>query len=419
MRAIYSAGAGILLLAVAGVAALLHPMDAGAVLGTVAVGVSPQALAVDPDTHHIVVANWGDNTVSLLDAASGRVVRVAAVGPTPSAVVVDQRRARAFVLNTNPGSVSMLDTGRGVVLRTLSFTGLGDAAVDERTGNLVVLDGPDGIHGRAVTVAARNGTVLHTAALGRNSGPIAIDSSTRRAFIPNTDDGTVSVLDTLTGRVVRTVRVGSLPYKVAVDVNTRRVFVVNNLDFSVSVLDAQSGALLRTVAVGRNPQTIAVDARRGYVLVVNEDAGTVSVLDALTGAMRRTVVVGAIRPRSLCGNLIDVLVDERTGRAFVLNGGAADSRFYTTNGSMSVLDVDSGRVLRTIPVGNGPIAMAIDERTARVFVVNSGPTGTREGLDLWGWLPSSMRRWITWLPGPPPSTIIAAGTVTVLDTSRV
>jgi YVTN family beta-propeller protein len=269
-----------------------------------------------------------------------------------------------------------------------------------------------------VLLDARSGTVLHTAAIGKNSSGVAIDGRTQRAFIPNSDDGTVSVLDTVTGRVVRTVQVGALPYAVAVDERTSRVFVINNLDRSVSVLDARSGAVLRTVAVGRNPQTLAVDTRRGYTLVVNEDVGTVSVLDARTGAVRRTIAVGAVRPRSLC-NLQDVLVDAHSGHAFVLNGGAAGSSFFTTNGSISVLDPASGRVLGTLAVGNGPTTMAVDEHTARVFVVNSGPAGERGGQDLWGWVPASVRRRVPWLPKPSPSTIIAAGTVTVLDTARV
>jgi YVTN family beta-propeller protein len=376
-------------------------------------------VAVDARTHHVFVANWGDNTVSMVDAANGRVVRVTAVGHTPSAVVVAGRAHRAFVLNVNPDSVSVLDTGWGMVLRTVPFSNLRDVAVDERTGHVFVLDGPDGVHGRAVMLDARSGTVVHTAALGKSSRPVAINSRTQRAFVPNFEDDTVSMLDTVTGRVVRTVRVGSLPYAVAVDERTSRAFVINNLDRSVSMLDARSGAVLRTVAVGRNPQTLAVDMRRGYVFVVNEDAGTVSVLDARTGAVRRTVAVGAFRPRALCGRVIDVLVDEHRGHAFVLNGGAADSRFYTTNGSMSVLDVASGRVVHTLPVGHGPTAMAVDERTAHVFVVNNGSTGQRGGQDLWGWVPAAVRRRVPWLPGPSPSTIIAAGTVTVLDTARV
>ena len=88
MRPRYGVGAGIMLLAVAGVAVLMRPLGARPLVDTVTVGVSPSSVAVDPRTHHVFVTNWGDNTVSMLDAASGRVVRVAAVGHTPSAVAV-------------------------------------------------------------------------------------------------------------------------------------------------------------------------------------------------------------------------------------------------------------------------------------------------------------------------------------------
>jgi hypothetical protein len=63
--------------------------------------------------------------------------------------------------------------------------------------------------------------------------------------------------------------------------------------------------------------------------------------------------------------------------------------------------------------------LEVDERAAHMFVVNNGPAGQRGGQDLWGWVPSSVRRRVPWLPGPSPSTIIAAGTVPVLDTTRV
>ena len=37
---------------------------------------------------------------------------------------------------------------------------------------------------------------------------------------------------------------------------------------------------------------------------------------------------------------------------------------------MNVLDAHSGRIVRTVTVGRGPYAVAVDERTNRVFVAN-------------------------------------------------
>jgi len=54
-------------------------------------------------------------------------------------------------------------------------------------------------------------------------------------------------------------------------------------------------------------------------------------------------------------------VDERTARVFVLN---RDSQ------AVSVLDANSGALLRNISVGKAPTAVAVDAQTARVFVLN-------------------------------------------------
>jgi YVTN family beta-propeller protein len=57
-------------------------------------------------------------------------------------------------------------------------------------------------------------------------------------------------------------------------------------------------------------------------------------------------------------------VDTRTGRVFVVNTG---------DGTVSVLDARSGAFLRTVTIGPNPSAMAVDERTGRVFVTLAGP----------------------------------------------
>jgi YVTN family beta-propeller protein len=200
-----------------------------------------------------------------------------------------------------------------------------------------------------------------------------------------------------------------------VDERTGHAFVANQGDNTVSVLDGNRGAVLHTSAVGTNPTTLAVAARTGRVFVVNRGDGTVSVLDARTGAVLRTVAVGAIRPQAVSfTNAVDVVVDERDGRAVVLNGSARDRAGNHTTGSVSVLDAGSGRLLRTVTVGRAPVAAAVDETTGRLFVVNNAPEGHGGEQNAWGWVPAELR---PWLPHALPSA--RNSSVTVLDLARV
>jgi DNA-binding beta-propeller fold protein YncE len=66
-------------------------------------------------------------------------------------------------------------------------------------------------------------------------------------------------------------------------------------------------------------------------------------------------------------------VDVHTRRVFVVNqgplyrNGAGTAWGY---GSVSMLDATTGTLLRTTRVGQNPRAVAIDERTGRVFVAD-------------------------------------------------
>jgi hypothetical protein len=90
-----------------------------------------------------------------------------------------------------------------------------------------------------------------------------------------------------------------------------------------------------------------------------------------------------------------------------------------------VLDGRTGRRLRTVAVGRGLAALAVEERRDHVFVANSYGTPTDPGsmsrLVAWGrsWLPAWGPRWLARLAQPPPSLRTQPGTVTVLDPSRL
>jgi DNA-binding beta-propeller fold protein YncE len=84
---------------------------------------------------------------------------------------------------------------------------------------------------------------------------------------------------------------------------------------------------------------------------------------------------------------------------------------------LSVLDTRSGAVLRTVPVGLAPGDIAVDERAGRALVLNLG--GTVHVTDAWRWLPLWLRRRLPFVPRQGPGARTVGGSVTVLDTTRL
>jgi YVTN family beta-propeller protein len=268
---------------------------------------------------------------------------------------------------------------------------------------------------------ARSGGVLRTLAVGLVPTGAAVDVRSGHALVLDVGEDSVHVLETATGRLLRTTLLGRGPVAVAVDGRTQRAFVSNNGDNSVSVLDTRSGTVLRTVATGHNPTALAVDAQAGRVVVLNSGDGTVSLLAAPVGTVQRSVAVGA-------APLLDLVVDERRSRAFVLSASAGTGRDQHARGRVSVLDTRRGVVLGHVAVGQAASALALDAITQHLFVLNQdgvdatpGPPGLGRlcvpEAPAWAarWVPG----WLPWLLPRCPAIPTTRGSVTVLDAARL
>jgi len=409
------------LAALAALAGLLgpHRTDGDAVVATIAVGRLPWRVVVDSRDERAFVVNRGDGTVSVLDSGTGALLRTLTVGADPVAAAVDERTGRVFVANGGDATVSVLDARRGAVVRTVVVgTSPQWLAVDARTGRVFV---PNRSDNTVSVLDARTGLVVRTVEVSLFPSAAAVDEQTDRIFV-RCNSGRVTVLDARDGAVVRTVRVGAAPWgQVAVDEGAARVFVTNPHDRTVSVLDARDGTVLRTVPIGIEGYRPVVDERAGRVIVVGpvNGGGGASVLDARSGALLRTAALGYTP--------WPAAVSVGHGRVLVGAVGTTDSRGDAMgNGTVRAFAAGGEGTGQPIPVGIFPVDIGVDGRTGRVFVVNygarwsdGGPVATAAPEDWW----TSLQRWLaarsSLVPAPRAPHPSVNGSVTVLDTSRL
>ena len=91
------------------------------------------------------------------------------------------------------------------------------------------------------------------------------------AYVTNSEDNTVSVIDTATNTVTATVPVGSYPWGVAVSPDGTKVYVANEGSNTVSVIDTATNTVTATVDVGINPLGVAVSPDGTKVYVTNSN----------------------------------------------------------------------------------------------------------------------------------------------------
>ena len=78
------------------------------VITTVAVGNSPTAIAADPATDQVYVANLGSANVTVINGATNATTTVAA-GTRPTAIAVNPVTNQIYVANSTSNNVTVID----------------------------------------------------------------------------------------------------------------------------------------------------------------------------------------------------------------------------------------------------------------------------------------------------------------------
>ncbi|MFT4941369.1 MAG: YVTN family beta-propeller protein [Paraglaciecola sp.] len=128
------------------------------------------------------------------------------------------------------------------------------------------------------------------------------------AYIPNTGDDTVSVIDIATNTVVDTIVVGANPIGVAWHPNGSRIYIANNgadgNNNTISVIDPATNVVIDEFVVGPGPEGLTVhpDGKRLYVntpglhflppdCVLGDEVAVVNITNDINTVMR-TIAVG-------------------------------------------------------------------------------------------------------------------------------
>ncbi|WP_459967294.1 serine/threonine-protein kinase [Mycobacterium sp. MUNTM1] len=219
---------------------------------TIPVGKHPEGVAVDPASHTAYTANYGDNSVSVIDTASHAVKASIPVGRGPLGVTVDPTSRFAYTANNRDDSVSVINTTSGTVTATIKVgTNPWGIAVDPATHTAYVANNWDNT---VSVIDTSRRAVSATINVGKHPEWVAVDPTTHTAYVTNNSDGTVSVIDTANHTVTSTtINVGNGPLGVTVDPSAHAAYTANYGDNSVSVIDTNSHIVGATIKVGTNP----------------------------------------------------------------------------------------------------------------------------------------------------------------------
>ena len=167
---------------------------------------------------------------------------------------------------------------------------------------------------------------------------VALDTAGKYGYISDGGGGAVVVFDRGSLATVATIPAGSNPDGIVFEPATQTVWAFNGRSKDVSVIDAATRKVVATIPLPGKPEFPAVDGK-GTVFDNIEDKSEIVRLDAHTKKLTAEWPAGC---------------DSPSGLAFDVSGHRL---FAVCDGKkMAVVDSNSGKVLATPAIGDGPDA---------------------------------------------------------------
>jgi len=179
---------------------------------------------------------------------------------------------------------------------------------------------------------------------------IALAPEFGRGFTSNGRENTVSIFDLKTLATSGKVKVGEGPDAILYDPFSKRVFTFNGRSQDSTAIDAQKGTVAGTVKLDGRPEFVATSGD-GEVYVNIESKSELAVIDPVN------LTVKTKWPLAPCESPGALSMDRRNKRLFV----GCDNKI------MAVVDSTTGKIITTLPTGDGVDASVFDEETGLAF----------------------------------------------------
>jgi len=189
---------------------------------------------------------------------------------------------------------------------------------------------------------------------------IALATDLGKGYISDGRDTAVTVFDIKTLNVLKSIKIkGVNPDAILYDPFSRRVFTFNGRTSDATAIDAVGDSVVGTVPLTGKPEFAQSDAN-GKIFVNIEDKSTITEFDPKT---LKVLADWSIAPGEEASGLA---IDREHHRLFAV----------CSNKLMVVMNYDSGTVVTTVPIGEGPDAAGFDPEKQYAFSSNGEGTLT-------------------------------------------
>jgi YVTN family beta-propeller protein len=213
-------------------------------------------------------------------------------------------------------------------------------------------------HGTRVEVLDTNTGKVTGAITGlKGTHGIALDDAGKYGYISDGGANAVVVFDRHSFATVTSIPAGTNPDGIVWDPSTKSVWAFNGRSKNATVIDAATNTVVATIPLPGKPEFPAADGR-GFVYDNIEDANEIVKMDAKSHTVVATWKLDGLESPS------GLAIDRKHHKLFAVCDGK----------KMAVVDSDSGKLLATPAIGEGPDAANFSDSKQLAFSSNGEGT---------------------------------------------
>lgn len=301
-----------------------------------------------PAADSLIVLNKAENALAIVDPSTGKVLAKIATGVGPHEVATSSDGKFAFVTNygdREPGStLSMIDLGAQKEIRRIPLGAL------RRPHGVIFANGELYFTAEVNKLIARydpaTDQVDWVMGTGQNVTHMLVASKDlRQIFTSNIGSNTVSVIEHAANRdgwTETVIAVGKGPEGSDISPDDGEVWAANSQDGTVSIIDTAAKKVKDTLDIKTKHSNRLKFALDGALVLVSDAGGDeVIVIDAATHSERKRIKTGK--------EPLGILMEPGGKRAYVATSGS---------NAVDVVDLKTLNVVKHIPTGSQPDGLA-------------------------------------------------------------
>lgn len=294
----------------------------------------------------LIVGNKAEDTISLIDLASGKEVRRLPTGRMPHEIAVSPDGRQAAVVAYGSTTIDIVDLAAGTQAARIDLAPNGAPhgivwradgriiATTEGSSTLTVVDAAT----RKVTASIPTGQA--------GSHMVAVSPDGSRAYVTNLGAKSISVIDLVAGRKLRDLGAGIEPEGLALTPDGRELWVAARGSDEVHVFATGTLVEVARIKVGDMPIRLAISPDGRSAVTSNLLTGDLSIVDVATRKVVRSIKVSGDK----AAQQVTILFSTDGTRLYVAE---------TARAQVAEVELSSGRVLRRLAAGKGSDGLGV------------------------------------------------------------